>query len=80
MITFVRWLWDFLGFSVSTKSHWDPGTELTFLGLLVNTETFCFRVPPPKLHRARRMVHCLIARHDASLQVTPRELVWSRVC
>ena len=74
LITFVRWLWDFLGFSVSAKSHWDPGTELTFLGLLVNTETFCFRVPAPKLHRARKMVHRLIARHDASLQVTPREL------
>jgi hypothetical protein len=70
----VRWLWDFLGFVVSPKSHWSPAKELEFLGLLVNTESYAFKVPAPKLDRARKMIHRLIRRAEAGWASTPRDL------
>jgi hypothetical protein len=50
------------------------GEELEFLGLLVNTESYAFKVPAPKLDRARKMIHRLIRRAEAGWASTPRDL------
>lgn len=75
LVEFARALLTKLGFSVSeTKSDWTPTQILQFLGLLVNTESYCFEVPATKVEKIKRAVAFLIERVQKSHKVSAKSI------
>jgi hypothetical protein len=74
-IEFVAWVLARLGWSLSTKKCvLDPVRVILYLGMLIDSDEYEFRVPRPKLDRARVLLRVMLERAHAGNHISSRDI------
>ena len=74
LIEFVRWLLPRLGFGFNDKCVWTPQKAVLFLGLIVDAETYQFRVPDDKIQRVSAVLSIMRARAEQNQEISVDDL------
>jgi ribonuclease HI len=65
VVAFVKFFMPLLGFLYNEKCNWVPAVEAGFLGLIINTKEFAFKVAPDKLQELLNTAQALFRQAQA---------------
>jgi hypothetical protein len=73
-INFVRWLYSKLGLFFNDKCDWSPKHEAQFLGFLIDTREYCFRIPKTKIDNIIKETSDIINNHHNKQKTDTKHL------